>query len=177
MPIPAARAGRSRLPAGGRFGRPERGNQQPVIETCHVIDATPDRVFAVLADGWSYASWVVGAAHIRDVDRDWPEVGTRVHHKVGPWPAQIADQTVVRAMERDRMLELNAQAWPLGAATVRIELEPVSPTSTRVRMLEALTSGIGKLLPEPVQFALLRPRNTESLRHLDDIAVHRPLRV
>jgi hypothetical protein len=39
-----------------------------VSETRKVIDTTPDRIFAVLADGWTYASWVVGAAHIRDVD-------------------------------------------------------------------------------------------------------------
>ncbi|BFU45231.1 SRPBCC family protein [Krasilnikovia sp. MM14-A1004] len=142
-------------------------------ETCHTVNTTPERIFAVLADGWSYASWVVGAAHIRDVDEGWPAVGARIHHRIGPWPLQIDDKTVVRAVVPGRFLELDAQAWPLGAATVRIRLEPLSATTTRIRMAETLSSGIGRLLPGPVQAALLRPRNAEALRRLDDIAVHR----
>jgi hypothetical protein len=142
-----------------------------------MIGTSPDRIFAVLGDGWSYASWVVGAAHIRDVDPHWPDVGARVHHRVGPWPLQINDQTVVRAMDRDRMLELDAHLWPFGAAVIRLVLEPVSATTTRVRMAETLSSGIGKLLPAPLQALVLRPRNAEALRRLDDIAVHRESRV
>ncbi|RZU53943.1 polyketide cyclase/dehydrase/lipid transport protein [Krasilnikovia cinnamomea] len=142
-------------------------------ETCHTVNTTPDRIFAVLADGWSYASWVVGAAHIRDVDASWPAVGARIHHRVGPWPLQINDKTVVRAVEPGRFLELDAQMWPLGAAVVQIRLEPVSATATRVRMAETLSSGIGRLLPDAVQAVLMRPRNAEALRRLDDIAVHR----
>src|SRR5690242_18115313 len=99
------------LPGPVGFARPGRGKAVCVIETCRVIGTSPDRIFAVLADGWSYASWVVGAAHIRDVDRDWPAVGTRVHHRVGPWPLQINDQTVVRAVRPGRLLELAARAW------------------------------------------------------------------
>jgi len=144
-----------------------------MIETYRVVDTSPDRVFAVLADGWSYASWVVGAAHIRDVDPTWPEVGSRIHHRTGPWPLQIDDETVVRTMQRDRLLEMDAQLWPVGAARIRIELVPVGPAKTRVCMAEVLSSGVGKLLPQMVQAPLLRARNTEALRRLDDIAVHR----
>jgi Polyketide cyclase / dehydrase and lipid transport len=144
-----------------------------VTETSRTVGTTPERIFAVLADGWSYASWVVGAAHIRDVDPGWPAAGTRIHHRVGPWPLQINDQTTVRAVEPGRALELDAQMWPLGAAFIRIRLEPLSPTTTRVHMAEALTSGIGRLLPDVVQAPLVRARNAEALRRLDDIAVHR----
>jgi polyketide cyclase/dehydrase/lipid transport protein len=147
-----------------------------LTETRRTINTTPERIFAVLADGWSYGSWVVGAAHIRDVDAGWPAVGTRVHHRIGPWPLQINDQTVVRACEPGKMLQLDAQMWPVGAAAIRVWLEPVSPTSTRVHMAETLTSGIGRLLPDTVQALLLRPRNAEALRRLDDIAVHRESR-
>lgn len=147
-----------------------------MTETRRTINTTPERIFAVLADGWSYASWVVGAAHIRDVDVGWPAVGTRVHHQVGLWPLQINDETVVRAVEPGKILELDAQMWPLGAAIIRIRLEPVSPTSTRIHMTETLTSGIGRLLPDPTQALLIRPRNAEALRRLDDIAVHRESR-
>ena len=124
----------------------------------------------------SYASWVVGVAHIRSVDADWPAVGTRIHHRVGPWPLQINDQTSVRTVEPDSVLELDAQMWPLGAGIVRIWLEPVSSASTRVHMAETLTSGIGRVLPDAVQALLLRPRNAEALQRLDDIAVHRESR-
>jgi uncharacterized protein YndB with AHSA1/START domain len=144
-----------------------------VSETRKVIDTTPERIFAVLADGWSYASWVVGAAHIRDVDAGWPAVGSRIHHKVGPWPVQINDQTTVRAVEPDRLLELDARMWPIGKAIVRVTLEPVSATSTRVTITESIVSGAGHLLPEAVQAVLLRPRNAEALDRLADIAVHR----
>ena len=145
-----------------------------MVETTRVINASPTRVFAVLADGWSYASWVVGAAHIRDVDAGWPAVGTHVHHRIGPWPLHINDHTVVRVMEPDRVLELGARMWPIGAAVIRLELDPLSSGATRVRMAERLCSGLGRLLPDVVQFPLLRPRNNEALRRLDDIAVHRP---
>jgi len=144
-----------------------------VIATYRVIGTTPDRVFAVLADGWSYASWVVGAAHIRDVEDAWPAVGSRVHHRVGPWPLQIDDHTVVRVCESDRVLELGARVWPLGAARVRLELNPYGAAATRVCMAERITGGLGRLLPLAVQGLLLRPRNAESLRRLDDVAVHR----
>ncbi|WP_324188972.1 SRPBCC family protein [Nocardia farcinica] len=49
-----------------------------------IVPADIERAFAVLSDGWLYAGWVVGASHIRDVDPDWPGVGSRIHHSVGP---------------------------------------------------------------------------------------------
>jgi hypothetical protein len=77
-------------------------------------------------------------------------------------------------VEPDRLLELDARAWPLGAARIRLELQPVEPGATRVLMTEYLSSGIGRFLPGKVQYLLLRPRNAEALRRLDDLAVHRP---
>ncbi|WP_181779730.1 SRPBCC family protein [Pseudonocardia pini] len=50
------------------------------------IPASPERVFAVLSDGWSYPLWVVGVTHMRAVDQGYPAVGTRLHHSVGTWP-------------------------------------------------------------------------------------------
>jgi uncharacterized protein YndB with AHSA1/START domain len=146
---------------------------ETMIEVSRTIGTSPDRIFAVLADGWSYASWVVGAAHIRDVDDGWPAVGTRIHHRIGPWPLQIQDQTVVREMEPNRLLELDAHAWPFGEARIRLTLEHLSPTATRVRMAETLSSGIARLTPKTALSLMLRPRNSEALHRLDDIAVHR----
>ncbi|MER7273751.1 SRPBCC family protein [Dactylosporangium sp. NPDC000244] len=137
-----------------------------------LVRTSPDRIFAVLADGWTYASWVVGASHIRDVDEAWPAAGTRLRHQVGPWPLHITDVTSVRAVIPGQMLELHARAWPLGAATVRLDLEPVE-AGTRVTLTYDLTEGIGRYLPRRVQAALLGPRSAEMLSRLADIAVRR----
>lgn len=144
--------------------------------TSRVIDASPEQVFDVLADGWMYAAWVVGAAHTRDVDPSWPATGARLHHRVGLWPVNIDDQTSVTEVVPGRLLELHASAWPLGAARVRLELEPTGDGQTRVRMTERLTSRMGSRLPDAVQATVLTPRNQESLRRLDDIVVHRAKR-
>jgi uncharacterized protein YndB with AHSA1/START domain len=146
---------------------------ETMIKVSRTIGTSPERIFAVLADGWSYASWVVGAAHIRDVDDGWPAVDTRIHHRIGPWPLHIQDQTVVRAMEPNQLLELDAHAWPFGAALIRLTLDQVSPTTTRVRMAETLSSGIARITPKAALSLMLRPRNSEALHRLDDIAVHR----
>jgi uncharacterized protein YndB with AHSA1/START domain len=140
------------------------------VEVSRIVDAPREQIFAILADGWMYASWVVGASHIRDVDPGWPAVGTRIHHCVGPWPLQVRDQTEVLAVNPPRMLELKASAWPFGQARVRLELEPLPDGRTEVRMQEEFISGPARLLPHAVQVILLAPRNRESLSRLADLA-------
>ena len=41
------------------------------------VAAPAEAVWAVLADGWQYATWVVGASRVRAVDAGWPRAGTR----------------------------------------------------------------------------------------------------
>ncbi|MBW4720333.1 SRPBCC family protein [Saccharothrix obliqua] len=147
-----------------------------MVEVSAVVPTTADRVFDVLADGWSYVGWVVGAAHIREVDPGWPDKGTRIHHSVGPWPLLVHDVTTVREVERPRLLELEARLWPFGAALVRLELTEDEPNSTRITMTERATRGPGVVLPEAVQALLLVPRNRESLRRLADLAVGKDTR-
>lgn len=145
-----------------------------MTEVSRVVDAPPQTVFAVLADGWSYGGWVVGSSHIRAVDADWPAVGSRIHHSVGSWPLQLQDETTVVAVETGRSLSLAAKAWPTGAAAVGLTLVPHDGgTRTLVRMTEHVVRGPAKVLPEVVQGLLLRPRNTESLARLADLAVGR----
>lgn len=144
-----------------------------MAEVSATVATTPDRVFAVLADGWSYVGWVVGAAHIREVDPGWPAEGTRIHHSIGPWPLMLHDVTKVHAVEPPRMIELDARLWPIGAARVRLELTEIRAGTTEVRMTEQVVRGPGRLLPHPVQGLLLRPRNRESLRRLAHMAVGR----
>ncbi len=132
-------------------------------------------VWDILADGWTYASWVVGAAHIREVDPAWPAVGSRLHHSVGTWPLMLHDFTEVRAAEPARSLVLRARAWPMGEAQVTVTLAPVGADSCRVTMEEHPVRGPGAWLHNPASEALLRARNVETLRRLDSLAVgHRP---
>ncbi|MFI9009377.1 SRPBCC family protein [Actinosynnema sp. NPDC053489] len=140
-----------------------------MIEVRWAVPTSVERVFAVLADGWSYAGWVVGAAHIREVDPGWPGTGTRIHHSIGAWPVAVKDVTKVLDVDPPRMLELEARLWPLGAARIRFELEPTAD-GTLVTMREEAVKGPAALLPEAVQSLYLVPRNRETLRRLADLA-------
>ena len=90
-----------------------------------VIDAPPQQVFDVLADGWTYSDWVVGTAHVRDVDDAWPRVGSQLHHKAGPWPFSLQDASTVLVCEPPHRLVLRAGLWPAGEAIVVFTLHPV----------------------------------------------------
>lgn len=67
-----------------------------MIEVSEMVSAKPGQVFAVLADGWLYPLWVVGASHMRQVDEGWPAVGTRIHHSVSPWPLPLPPRGATR---------------------------------------------------------------------------------
>ncbi|MDR6326240.1 uncharacterized protein YndB with AHSA1/START domain [Actinoplanes couchii] len=135
------------------------------------VQAPPDRVFAVLADGWTYSDWVVGTVHIRDVDEAWPAPGSRLHHKAGPWPLSLHDSSTVLACEPGRELHLKAGLWPLGAAEVRIRLLPVDEgAATRVEMREDFTDGPLLWARNKLNDLVLHRRNVESLRRLADVA-------
>jgi Polyketide cyclase / dehydrase and lipid transport len=144
-----------------------------MAEVSAVVPVSRQRVFDVLADGWVYGLWVVGASHIRQVDGTWPEVGSRIHHSSGPWPLQVEDVTVVRAAEPPRILELEAKLWPIGTARVRLQLDEYGPNVTQVRMTEHAERGPARWVPHALQAAVLVPRNRESLRRLADLAVNR----
>lgn len=144
-----------------------------MVEVTRNVPVEPEHVFAVLADGWSFAGWVVGASHIRAVDDGWPSEGTRIHHSVGPWPAAIEDVTTVTAVRLNSSMTLDARLWPVGAARVEISLRPAPGGGTHIVMAEEVVRGPGRLMPGPLQTLLLKPRNDESLRRLEAIAVGR----
>ncbi|MHA6782037.1 SRPBCC family protein [Pseudonocardia saturnea] len=143
-----------------------------MTEVTRHIAAPPARVFATLADGWTYPLWVVGASHMRAVDPDYPAVGSRLHHSVGLWPLLIEDTTEVLEVDPDRRLVLRARGWPTGAARIGLELVPAAG-GTLVRMTEAASAGPGALLPDVVQSLVLVPRNNEALGRLDDVVRNR----
>jgi uncharacterized protein YndB with AHSA1/START domain len=136
------------------------------------IRATPERVWDVLADGWLYPLWVVGAARMRRVDPGWPGLGARIHHSVGLWPLLINDHTEVLEVRTGEFLRLHARAWPAGAAEIEITLTP-NGEHTDVRLEEKITSGPGALVPPPLEGLSLAWRNSEALKRLANIAERR----
>lgn len=138
-----------------------------------LMDASAERIFTELADGWNYVGWVVGANHVRDVDAEWPAVGSRIHHRVGSWPFTLADSTESLLCEPNRRLRMRARGWPLGEALVEIVLEETGPQQTRVRLREAPSAGPGRAIDNPALRWGLRRRNSESLRRLRDRVEHR----
>lgn len=141
--------------------------------TTRVLHTPPDRVWSVLADGWLYPLWVVGASRMREVDEAWPEAGARVHHSVGTWPLLIDDYTEVLEATPGSRLRLRARAWPAGEAEVLIRLSPVAD-GTEVVMEEDAVAGPAQLMPKVLRDPQLRWRNAESLRRLAYVAERRP---
>ena len=134
--------------------------------------ASPDDVFAVLSDGWTYSNWVVGTSHMRAVEAHWPALGSRLFHASGAWPAVVRDDSVVTEVEPGRVLQLQAHGRPFGEATVRLELDPEGD-GCRITMTETPTAGPGKWLHNPLSEAILVRRNTESLARLCALAERR----
>ncbi len=136
-----------------------------MIEVKRHVKATPQEVFSVLSDGWLYSGWVVGASRIRSVDAHWPAPGSQIHHSVGVWPALLDDSTRVVDQVPDHRLVLQARGWPIGEATVYLELE-ARDGGCLVTMQEDATAGPGKLAPKPLRQISIAPRNSESLHRL-----------
>jgi carbon monoxide dehydrogenase subunit G len=144
-----------------------------MIDVVRHVHAPAAQVWRVLADGWTYASWVVGASRVRAVDPRWPQAGTRLHHSVGVWPAVLSDSTKVEISEPQRRLVLLAQGRPFGTARVEVLLTPEGD-GTQVRMIEDAVDGVARAVPLPVRQVVLGVRNRETLRRLAYLAEARP---
>lgn len=137
--------------------------------TKHHAAAPPAAVFAVLADGWLYPTWVVGASRVRGVDAPWPAEGAAIHHSIGVWPLMINDKTVCTDVEIDRLMVLRARGWPLGEVTVRIELAAAAG-GCDITMLEEPVAGPATLIPRVAVEPMLHARNRECLKRLAYLA-------
>jgi uncharacterized protein YndB with AHSA1/START domain len=129
------------------------------------VRATPEQVWDVLADGWLYPLWVVGASRMREVDDSWPAVGAKLYHSVGSWPLLIDDTTEVVHVVPGSLLRLHARARPTGTAEVTLRLEAVG-AETDVVIEEDAISGPGRLVPKVLRTPPLTWRNVEALRRL-----------
>jgi hypothetical protein len=134
------------------------------------FSASPQDVWNVLADGWLYPGWVVGASRIRDVDAEWPAPGSQLHHSVGTWPMLINDKTVSKSCRPRKSLEVIARGWPLGEAKVRITIEDGQDGGCTVSIAEDAIKGPGLAMPKFLRDHLITMRNRETLQRLELMA-------
>ena len=137
--------------------------------TSRLVAAPQESVWAELADGWTYSSWVPGTVKIRSVDPGWPSVGAKIHHAVGLWPLTLKDETESTRCEPTSRLTLQARGWPAGEAVIDIALAAV-PGGTEVTVHETPTHGPGAWVNNPLAEAVLVYRIREMLDRLGRIA-------
>jgi uncharacterized protein YndB with AHSA1/START domain len=134
------------------------------------FDDPPERTWEVLSEPRAYGFWVTGAHGVHEADPDWPAVGATFRHTQGIPPLVISDTTSVLRSDPPRRIELEARVRPLLIARVTVAIEPEGDGS-RVVMEEQATGGLlAPLMRLPGAGALIRARNTESLRRLRKMA-------
>ena len=133
------------------------------------LTCTTHDVFRVLANGWLYPAWVVGASRMRDVDDSWPAAGAQLHHSVGTWPALLDDTTELLERHPTHRAVMRASGWPVGEAQVTIRAR-TTPTGCQVRIDEEPVRGPATLLPRFLTTPMLRWRNAETLQRLGYLA-------
>ena len=140
--------------------------------TDRTVKASPDQIWAVLADPYTYEHWVVGAKDIRTADGTWPEEGSTLQHTSGFGPLNLKDNTKVVESDPPRRLVMEARGRPLGIARIEIELKPEG-SATVVSMTEyAIRPEPAKRL-NPVLDPFLHSRNVETLRRLEELTLER----
>jgi uncharacterized protein YndB with AHSA1/START domain len=136
------------------------------MATTHTqIAASPDEVFAALANPDNYGDWVVGSDTIRDADPAWPKVGSRFHHRVGFGLLKLNDHTEVLEVQPPHRLVMHARARPLGTAKVTMLLTE-RDGHTDVTMIEVAGDRFSRLAFNRLTDPLIHLRNVEALRRL-----------
>ncbi|MFF2316355.1 SRPBCC family protein [Arthrobacter sp. NPDC058097] len=166
-PDPAGFTAADRNPATRREGSADERNTMSTVT--QVFNSPASAVWTVIADGWLYSGWVVGASRIRSVDARWPQVGALLHHSVGAWPLLINDSTKVTAVEPGQRLELIARGWPIGEAKVILTIEDLGE-QCRVTMIEDAVRGPGLAVPKALRDPIITVRNRETLQRLELMA-------
>lgn len=144
------------------------------INRC-VIDASAERVFAILSIPTHYGSFVVGSRHVRSFDPAWPEPGTQFHHSLGMGVTMIRDATTVLQAEPPRRLRMETGMGPFGVSVVEFRMLP-DPGGTLLEIEETPKDGLVAL--PALAFAIDRmmgARNVELLRRLRRLAEAGPV--
>ncbi len=132
------------------------------------VDASRERVFAVLSEPHRYAEWVVGTKAVRDADERFPERGSRFGARFGSGAATVDAVTTVLECEEPRRLVLRTRARRLGAVQIELELEERGLATTvtlRERPVGMPLAKLASALGEP----LITARNRRSLQRLKQL--------
>lgn len=135
-----------------------------------MIPATASEIFLVLADGWTYSDWVVGTAHMRSVDPEWPSAGSRLRVQTGTWPLLKEGVTESLKCRPPHSLVVRPKLWPLGELTVEFTLLE-RERGTLVGLREEVTGGPMRFLRTRLDDAVLHLRNREALRRLAEVVL------
>jgi hypothetical protein len=138
-----------------------------MAKNCVRTELSPDGVFEHLLDPWHYPDWLLGASTMRDVDDDWPTVGSAFHHRVGFGPFKINDRSKILEIDPPKRLVLHVRATPAVQAVVTFTVEPTAEGSI-LWLEERPAMKIGELL-RPVLDPPTHVRNKSSLENLADL--------
>lgn len=133
-----------------------------------LIERSPEQVWAVLADGDSYAKWVAGTQEVHHVDERWPQVGAVIRFTAGLGPLTVEDITTVRRLDPGRELELEAHAGWLGSARISIDVRSWGEHAL-VIIDEHPLSGPGARWHNALAEVMLRFRNRRMVRALASV--------
>jgi hypothetical protein len=168
-PPPAVAYSAPAPPPEGSQSSPATPGRNTMSTVSQLFNTPAADVWRVIADGWLYSGWVVGASRIRAVDDTWPQAGARLHHSVGAWPLVINDSTQVTAVEPGKYLELVARGWPMGEAKVAITLQDQG-AQCLVTISEDAIRGPGQKVPKIMRDPMITMRNRETLKRLELMA-------
>jgi len=143
-----------------------------MAKNVRILHCRPEDVFDVLADGWLFTTWVVGASRMRGQDPGWPAVGTRLHHSFGVWPLVIDDVTTVLEWDAPHRMVIQPKGWPLGEARVELVVEE-HRRGCKVTIVENAVAGPGAWMPDLLMQPVIWIRNRETLRRLGWVAAGR----
>lgn len=138
-----------------------------MAKNCVTTSLKPEDVFDHLLDPWRYPEWLLGASTMRDVDDNWPEVGSRFHHRVGFGPLKVNDRSKVIEIDPPTRLVLHVRATPAVQGLVTFTVEPTAEGSI-LWLQEEPAVKLGQML-RPVLDPATHVRNKASLRNLADL--------
>jgi hypothetical protein len=136
-----------------------------VITLRSTSTASPPEVWRVVADAWSYASWVVGAARVDAVVGPWPEPGGSLRYRAGAWPGTLPARAEVVSSVPGAELALHGDLGPAGAVDLVLTLHAL-PSGSEMAISEDVVAGPGRWIPAAARAAVIKARNRETLRRL-----------
>ena len=89
------------------------------------VPQSPQQIRSVLDDGWSLGLWLLGVAHLHEVDRAWPAPLSEARIDLGFWPWSVPGRiTVLDHRTNPYRLQLRVTSRWLPSRLVEVRLRP-----------------------------------------------------